>query len=244
MRSIRTALAASALAAVVALAGCKADEPAPSTAAGPPARPGGGAPATTAAGPTTSTTGGSAGARRQDRPGAAEAVTTARDFMRREVGMTTPIAGRFRPTGADTGQVDMRPGSREGGGPWRDGPVTVVSLKRLRAVWYILGARTRNIQVSAPAAAQVVASPVHVAGRALAFEGTVQVRVTQDRHGKDVLLGSGFVTGGGDVLRPYDGRIAFQVPSAATGSIVLSELSAADGQGVLAATVVRVRFAT
>jgi hypothetical protein len=248
MRSIRTAVAVTALAAAVVLAGCKADgRAAPSATAGSPAvaaedadTVAGGAPATTS---TTPLADGGTTARGKGRPGPAEAVETALADMRREVGMTAPGAGPFRSTGADTGQVEVHPGLRDGHQPWRNGPVTVVSLKRLATTWYVVSARTHDIQVSAPSAGQAISSPVRVAGRALAFEGTVQVKVTQDRYGQDLLLGKGIVTGGGDVLRPYSGQITFRSPSAASGSVILYEVSEADGVGVLSATVVRVRLA-
>ena len=123
------------------------------------------------------------------------------------------------------------------------GPVTVVSLQRLTKVWYVLGTQTSTIRVTQPAPSARIASPVRVAGRALAFEGNVQVKVTQDRYGKDIPLGGGVVTGGGDALRPFAGQISFRPPAGETGSIVFSELSAANGD-VLRATVIRVRFSS
>jgi hypothetical protein len=174
------------------------------------------------------------------RPGPAAAVATARAFMRREVGMRDPVAGPFRRTGATTGQVAVHPRFGEDRHPVT-GPITMVSLQRLTKVWYVLGTQTSTISVSRPQPSARIASPVHLTGRALAFEGTVQVRVTQDRSGRDILLGSGFVTGGGDVPRPFDGWISFRPPAGTTGSIILAEESAANGD-VLKATVIRVRF--
>jgi hypothetical protein len=55
-------------------------------------------------------------------------------------------------------------------------------------------------------------------------------------------LGRGVVTGGGDALRPFSGEVAFRSPSKPAGAIVFVERSAADGQGILRAAVVRVRF--
>ena len=169
-----------------------------------------------------------------------EAVATAVAYMRREVGMRDPVAGPFRRTGATTGQVAVHPRFGEDRHPVT-GPITMVSLQRLTKVWYVLGTQTSTISVSRPQPSARIASPVHLTGRALAFEGTVQVRVTQDRSGRDILLGSGFVTGGGDVPRPFDGWISFRPPAGTTGSIILAEESAANGD-VLKATVIRVRF--
>jgi hypothetical protein len=241
----RTAFVLVALAAT--LAGCRSGQPA-AEAPAPPAQPVA-APATTvapsapsaapSAGPSTgpSTTPAAA-----SRPGSAEAVRTAIAFMRREVGMRDPVAGRFRPTGSGTGEVAVRPRLGEGGRSF-NGPVTVVSLQRLRTVWYVLGTRTSDIRVTSPARLVKITSPVAVTGSALAFEGTVQVTVTEDRYGRDVVLGRGFVTGRGDgTPGPFSGRIAFRRPSGSTGSIVFAEISAVENGGALKATVVRVRF--
>jgi len=152
----------------------------------------------------------------------------------------------LRRTGADTGEVQVHPRSGEGGRLWpADGPVTTVSLQRLAKVWYVVGVRTRDIEVREPAPLDRVASPVRVAGSALAFEGTVQVKVTEDRYGKDVELGRGFVTGSGSSEPgPFSGRIAFGRPAGTSGSIVFWEEAATTGGGVVMATVVRVRFAS
>jgi hypothetical protein len=70
------------------------------------------------------------------------------------------------------------------------------------------------------------------------------VRVTEDRYGPDRLLGTGYVLGRGDgVLGPFSKRITFTAPTGRTGSLIFSDVSAANGD-VLAATVVRVRFTT
>jgi Immunoglobulin-like domain of bacterial spore germination len=176
----------------------------------------------------------------QRSPSTAEAVATATAYLRREVGMRDPVAGPFRWTGPATGRVEIHPRSGEGGRPL-SGPITVVSLKRLTSVWYVLGTQTANIRVNRPVGSTLVGSPASVAGRAFTFEGSVQVRVTEDRYGTDVLLGTGHVTGGGDMLRPFAGQISFARPAGDTGSIIFAERSAANGD-VLAATVVRVRL--
>jgi hypothetical protein len=50
------------------------------------------------------------------------------------------------------------------------------------------------------------------------------------------------VTGGGDQLRAFAGDVGFRAPSRPAGAVAFVEVSAADGQGILTATVVRVRF--
>jgi hypothetical protein len=234
MRSIRTAVAVLSLAAL-ALAGCGSDEPSAPAASGT-------TPTTTVAPATTpppATSGGSV----VTRPGPAEAVSTAVAFVRREVGMRDLVAGPFRWTGRQTGRVEVRP-RFSGDGHSVTGPVTAVNLQRLSRVWYVLGTSTSTIRVTAPLPGARVASPLRVAGTALAFEGGVNVKVTEDRYGLDRLLGSGFVTGGGDVMRPFSGQVSYLRPGGRTGSVIFYELSAANGVDVVKATTVRVHLTT
>jgi hypothetical protein len=105
--------------------------------------------------------------------------------------------------------------------------------------WSILGAATSNIEVTTPAAGEEISSPVHVAGRAWAFEGTVEVEVRAD--GEVGAIGAGYVTGGGDAMRPFAGDIAFETPGAPAGALVLLTRSAEDGR-VWEAAVLRVRL--
>ena len=123
-----------------------------------------------------------------------------------------------------------------------DGPVTTVLVRQLSGddTWWVLGAVTADIVVEAPAAGASISSPVELRGSALAFEGTVNVDVRQD--GTHQPLGAGFVTGGGDVSRPFSGELAFSTPTERFGAVVFREFSAEDGR-VLDATVVRVAFA-
>jgi hypothetical protein len=240
MRRVRIAFIALLLGGIVA--GCSAsNRPNPATTGDrPSATP---TPTTVqdrGAGQVTDTT--PDGTANHGRPSTSEAVATAVAYMRREVGMRDPAAGPFRWTGPATGRVEIHPRVGEGGQAVT-GPITVVSLQRLTSVWYVVGTQTPNIGVTQPRPLTKITSPVRVAGRALAFEGTVQVRITEDRYGRDILLGSGSVTGGGDMLRPFAGQIGFRYPVGGTGSILFAERSAANGD-VLAATVIRVRFAS
>ena len=106
----------------------------------------------------------------------------------------------------------------------------------------MVGATSEQILVDTPKPLERVSSPVSLGGRAHAFEGTVTVDVREDGMVAGQSLGQGFVTGGGDALRPFSGQVAFRAPSKPAGAVVLYELSAADGRNVLRATVVRVQF--
>lgn len=165
-------------------------------------------------------------------------VAAAVAYMHREVGMRDPVGGGLRRNGPNGVIVEVHPRSVAGARP-----VTVVYLQRLTTTgaWYVLATTTGSIRVGEPWSQARVSSPLRVAGRAQAFEGNVQVRVTEDRYGTDVLLGSGNVTGGGDAMRPFAGRISFRQPTGTGGSVIFAERSAIDGD-VLAATVVRVRL--
>jgi Immunoglobulin-like domain of bacterial spore germination len=205
-------------------------QPATSSASASPSRP------TT---PTTAAPGGQPG----DRQGT-EAVATARAFLARELGMTDLAAGRFRFTDDRTGEVGFRHKFGEGGRPLPQNgpPAVVVRLTRLPAGWWVLGVTGRSIQADGPARLQRIGSPLTVAGKAEVYEGTVYVKVTQDQPGRDLVLGEGFVTGGGDAPGAFRGQIAFKQPTAAAGWVILYEDSAATSGQVLQATMVRVRF--
>jgi hypothetical protein len=155
--------------------------------------------------------------------------------MTREVGMLRPVAGSFAWTGTDTAEVTVRPRLRANEPP---GPATVVSVTRLRTVWYVDGTRTDGISVDRSALTGRLGSPVRVAG-SLTDGGSWRVTVTQDRYGPDVRLG-------GLPIDPYaSGRFSMTVPAratASTGSVIFSQ-DAGSGRGALRASVVRVRFA-
>jgi hypothetical protein len=231
MRPVRQLLAVAVLGAA-ALAGCErsgttGEAPTGTTAAAA-------ASATTAAGPAAPAA----------RPGPEAAVAAARGFLRGEVGMGELVAGPFKATGPATGEVGFRLRFGEGGSPMpASAPRTVVRLRRYRDGWAVLGTSSPNIQVSDPIRFERIASPVAVAGRASAVEGTVEVAVTEDRAGKDRALGHGVVTGSGTAeLGPFTGRIGFGRPTADAGWLLFYTRSEADGVGILEATSVRVRF--
>jgi hypothetical protein len=194
----------------------------------------GGAPAATA--PTTVAPA-TPPATRVTPPDAKAAVATAVSFMRREVGMASPVAGPFRWTGTNSGQVDVRARIRGDASPAR-GPVTTVSLRRLSTVWYVLGVRSDAIGVVVPQPQDAIRSPVGIIAVA---NDRVRVRITQDRYGTDLELGSAYLSP--EPAPKLAGTIAFGRPSATTGSVVLTTSSGHNGE-VWAAAVVRLRLAT
>lgn len=202
---------------------------APTTTATPTTEPS--TTATTAPAPVDTSTAvfpSGAGETRYDDP-----VEAARAFAVDFVGFTDPIVGDFMQGDARSGEVEVR--------PLADGPVTTVFVRQLGSdgAWWVLGAATANIAIDAPAAGESISSPVAVTGSALAFEGTVNVEVRQDGAGEPI--GTGVVTGGGDVLRPFSGEIEFSTPTEQYGAMVFLTRSERDGR-VWEAAVLRVSF--
>jgi hypothetical protein len=231
MRPIR-ALATALLVGSVALAGCATHTTTP--ASGPSAAPPSVAAPTTTPPPSPTQP---QATKPTPPPSTAEAVATAVAFMRREVGMADPVAGPFRRTGARTGQVDIRARIPGDANPQR-GTVATVWLQRLATTWYVLGVRSDAIRVVRPQPQDPIRSPLFPV---VLSNDRVHVRVTQDRHGTDLELGSGDLSPGPAPL--VGGSIAFKAPWGRTGSLVLTTASGHNRE-VWAATVVRVRFAT
>jgi hypothetical protein len=212
--------------------------------AGQPASPTSAAPSdpTTSPTPTTPTTPDT-----PDRGEGTKAVATARAFLARELGMTDMVAGPFRSTGARAGEVGFRHKYGEGRrllpqtGPY----AVVVRLQRLPGGWWVLGVDGRSIQITSPTRLQRISSPLAVRGTAPdVYEGTLYFKVTQDRPGRDLLLGQGFVDGSAST-RPGDlGQLRFRQPARTAPGWVTFYDAANDGSnGILQATMVRVQFA-
>ena len=175
-------------------------------------------------------------------------VATARDFAIRYLGLRDPVS--FASQATSDGSAQVRLGFRfgEGGTPVPNPqPTFTVVLSQLGSQpgagpWAVTGATSTNIVVTTPAVGATVRSPVRLTGQAHAFEGTVNVEVREDGMVAGQSLGKGFVTGGGDMLRPFTGEVSFRAPSKPAGAIVFTEISQADGQSILRAAVVKVRF--
>ncbi len=156
----------------------------------------------------------------------------------------------FASQATSDGSAQVRLGFRfgEGGTPVPNPqPTFTVILRQLGSQpgagpWTVTGATSTNIVVTTPAVGATVRSPVRLTGQAHAFEGTVNVEVREDGMLAGQSLGKGFVTGGGDMLRPFTGDVTFRSPSKPAGAIVFTEISQADGQSILRAAVVKVRF--
>ncbi len=160
-------------------------------------------------------------------------VEAARSFATELLGFTAPVVGELQQGDARSGEVEV--------GPTEEGPVTTVFVRQLGPGddWSVIGAETANIELATPEPGAQITSPTQLTGRAHAFEGTVLVELRQD--GDTTPLYSGFVTGGGDQLRDFEGSMTFDAPTAERGVLVLYTQSADDGR-VLEATAIRVQF--
>jgi hypothetical protein len=217
------------------------------TAASPTGQPAAG-PAAAAADPATSPTPTTPkNPDTPDRADGAKAVATARAFLARELGMTDMVAGPFRSTGARAGEVGFRHKYGENRrllpqtGPF----AVVVQLQRLPAGWWVLGVNGRSIQITSPTRLQRISSPLTVRGSAPdVYEGTLYFKVTQDRPGRDLLLGEGFVDGSASTQRDDLGQLRFRQPaSTAPGWVIFYDAAADGSNGIIQATMVRVQFA-
>lgn len=109
------------------------------------------------------------------------------------------------------------------------GPVTTIRTEVADdGSWYVLGSTTPDIVVDAPLPFDSLATPFETMGRALAFEGTVDVEV---RAQDGTELGSGFVTGSGTPPPgPFSARISYEPPPRPVpGVVIYRTLSARDG---------------
>lgn len=170
-------------------------------------------------------------------PTAGEAFATPIDvasaFATELVGFTDPLVGEFMAGDSRSGEVEVRAVAT--------GPATTVLVRQMSDQnWYVVAATTPAIEVDDPIAGTAIDHPLQVAGRAMAFEGTVQVAVYA--RGESDPLGTGFVTGsGGGEMGPFDGEIEWDNPGGGWGLVVLSVASAEDGS-MWQATVVPVGF--
>lgn len=159
-----------------------------------------------------------------------DAAATA--FAVEYVGMAAPVVGGFQAADSRSGEVEIR--TRP------DGPPSTVVVRQLSdGNWWVLGSGLENIRLDQPAAGARLTSPTQLTGQALAYEGHVDVELRAD--GVDAPISTTFVTGGGDVVRPFEGTLTFPAPTQRFGAILLITRSARDGS-VAEFVAVRVAF--
>ena len=146
--------------------------------------------------------------------------------------MVNPVIGQFQQGDARSGEVPVQPSTA--------GPITTVLVRELGTdnSWWVLGAGTAAINLTAPTWNASITSPVALKGTSMTFEGTVQTEVRDDNN---TPLGKGYVTGGSTSMGPFSGSLAFAKATTQYGAVVLSTTSAENG-AVMEAMVVRVRL--
>ncbi|WP_332664731.1 Gmad2 immunoglobulin-like domain-containing protein [Aeromicrobium sp.] len=148
-------------------------------------------------------------------------MTAVAGYAEELIGFDAPAYGEFMPGDSRSGEVELRATAR--------GAVTTVLVRQMGdGNWYVLGSSTPNIELETPAAGASIDDPLSLAGRARAFEGTVQVSVFELGGARPV--GEGFVTGRGDgVLGAFSDEVRWDNPGTGRGVLVLYTESAEDG---------------
>jgi hypothetical protein len=162
-------------------------------------------------------------------------VEVAKDFAIELVGFQAPIVGEFQQGDSRSGEVPIKAKS--------NGTVTNVLVRQLEDDhWWVIGATTDDIVLTSPERGDTVTSPVRLKGESIAFEAVVNVTIYADAA-KKLVVGEGFVMGGGTEMAPFDGTVEYdlQGSGAEWGVIILVERSAEDGFP-RNATAVRVHF--
>jgi hypothetical protein len=116
-----------------------------------------------------------------------------------------------------------------GEGRLREGPAHMIQLYGLpgaeRPAWFVSGAASENIVVARPTEGEPVSSPMTVAGRGNAFEGTIHVVVRDDAgttlHPRPGLP-EGFVTAGMGALYPFTGELELLPPGTRAGIVIFT----------------------
>ena len=157
----------------------------------------------------------------------------ASSFATSLAGFQSPVVEAFQQGDSRSGEVPIKPVG--------NGPTTTVMVRQVGsdASWWVIGAATEDITVTEPARLSAIDNPMHTTGTALAFEGTVQVKIVADGSTKP--LGEGFVTGGGGPAAPFSGDISFTNPGGGWGSVLYYTVSEQDGS-VWSVSAVRVGF--
>ena len=145
------------------------------------------------------------------------------------VGFVDPVYGEYQAGDSRSGEVEVR--------ALPDGPATTVGVRQLSDDrWYVLFAASSEVELTEPAPASAIDTPLQVAGQARAFEG--QVRIAVYGRGDTEPLGEGFETGGsGEALEPFSGEVEWDNPGGGWGAVVASTEGGPDGTTWAAATI-------
>jgi Immunoglobulin-like domain of bacterial spore germination len=174
-------------------------------------------------------------------------VEAARSFVTLITGVADPPLSEVQPgspSGLDAVDVFDRSEQLPGGPNSAErsaGAPRVASTVLLRQVgehWFVTGARSRDVEITAPTAAQEVTSPVAIAGSGY-FEGNVVVQLRARTAGAEVLAED--VAPGGSPLsvEPFTAELSFDATPTRVGFVVaVDEPTSSGAVPVFAASVV------
>jgi hypothetical protein len=162
----------------------------------------------------------------------------ANSWARFYAGFTDPQIGEYRAGDNRSGEVPIFPlaGNR--------GEETTVAVRRMSdGHWYVVASNTQDITPSEPAFDDRLTCPQLFQGTALAFEGTVQVRIDAYRpDGRRVTVAEGFVTGSGSPpAGPYESSLPCEVPGTDVEPYGIVRLTTTD-EGETASSLVAVTY--
>ena len=168
-------------------------------------------------------------------------VAAASSWARFYVGYTDPQSGAYREGDSRSGELSVFPL------PDSQGPETIVFVRQMDDDhWFVTGSHTEDITVSAPETGAQLTCPQALRGTALAYEGTVEVRIdAYEPDGDRVEVASGYVTGSGSPpAGPFDSEIACTIPDGVEpyGIVRFSTPDEGEIGGNLAATTFTVRL--
>jgi hypothetical protein len=155
-------------------------------------------------------------------------VEAARSFVTLITGVADPPLSEVQPgspSGLDAVDVFDRSEQLPGGPNSAErsaGAPRVASTVLLRQVgehWFVTGARSRDVEITAPTAAQEVTSPVAIAGSGY-FEGNVVVQLRARTAGAEVLAEDVAPGGSPLSLEPFTAELSFDATPTRVGFVV------------------------
>lgn len=159
-----------------------------------------------------------------DRP-VADPVEAARSFVTDYIGLDRPHLGEFAEGEPRAGEVEVL-ATGEDGRPL-DRVAATLALRQLDGTnWFVISASSPDVEVTAPAALEVVGSPVDVRGRGRAFEGNVILQI-RSAFSKTPLVEVPVIAGAMEQLEPFESSVSFEAPPTEAGAVV-----ALSGSGV------------
>jgi hypothetical protein len=154
-------------------------------------------------------------------------IAAVNSFARFYMGLQDPVLGEFQQGDTRSGEVEVRAAA--------DRPITTAAVQQLDDDnWYVVASSTENIDVTSPVIEDTLSCPVRLQGTALAFEGTVQIRI--DAYlpdGKSVEVARGHVTGSGSPpAGPFDEQIPCRIPEGVEPYAILTAYTTDESEQV------------